>query len=367
MHQPTAAPRAYYPALDILRGLAIIIVVLYHNFDNVPFFRFGWLGVDLFFALSGFLITDLLLKSRDSQYYFRNFYIRRFLRIFPLYYLVLALFFTLSPILFSEKGPETTFTYYDENKVWFWSHFQNWLLVHKGPAPVPFLSHFWSLAIEEQFYLFWPLLLFFIKKLNVLRNVIIGLIATAIIIRITTWMASPHEVEAFYCSTFTRMDSLLMGCLLAVHMKQGFEVPKWLIKTITAGFICLIAASLLLFGNLRQDNLLFPTIGYSLTAAFFTCMLYVLLKKEESLVNILSKMKPLSFIGRISYGMYVYHIPIYLVLGALLSEPLKLQIGSNALTALIISALSVILTIAASAASFYIVERPILNLKKHFP
>ena len=78
-------------------------------------------------------------------------------------------------------------------------------------------------------------------------------------------------------------------------------------------------------------------------------------------------MKPLSFLGRISYGMYVYHIPIYLVLGSLLSEPLALQIGSNALTALIISALSVILTIAASAASFYIVERPILNLKKHFP
>ncbi len=364
---PQTATRAYYPALDVLRGLAISIVVFYHNFGSISFFRFGWMGVDLFFVLSGFLITDLLLKSRENKFYFRNFYIRRVLRIFPLYYLVLLGFFILSPVLFSQKGPDTTFSYYNENKLWYWSYFQNWLMVHKGPAPVPFLSHFWSLAVEEQFYIFWPIMIFFIKKLQNLKKVILGLIVFALIIRIFTWMSNPHEVEVFYCSTITRMDSLLMGCFLAVHLKQGKEIPAHMIKITTLSFITLIISSLAIFGNVRQDNLLFPTVGYSISAAFFSSLLYLLIRHETYLLPWLKHLKALSFIGKISYGMYVYHIPIYLILSYLLSQILDNYATSLFNHALFVSFLSLALTIIASTISFYLLEKPILNLKKHFP
>jgi peptidoglycan/LPS O-acetylase OafA/YrhL len=325
------------------------------------------MGVDLFFVLSGFLITDLLLKSRETKFYFRNFYIRRVLRIFPLYYLVLLAFFIFSPILFSEKGPNTTFSYYNENKMWFWSYFQNWLMVHKGPAPVPFLSHFWSLAVEEQFYIFWPVLIFFIKNLETLKKVILVLIGLALTIRICMWIAHPHEVEVFYCNTLTRMDSLLVGCFLAVHLKQGKEISVNLIKTILLSFITLIVASLAIFGNVRQDNLLFPTIGYSISAAFFGCVLYLLIRHETYLLPWLKHLKALSFIGKISYGMYVYHIPIYLILNYLLSLTLDERSTSFLGHALVVSFLSLLLTIIASTISFYFLEKPILNLKKHFP
>ena len=149
--------RTYYPALDVLRGIAIILVFFYHTFHFIPFFEFGWMGVDLFFVLSGFLITDLLLVTQKNKNFFRNFYIRRFLRIFPLYYLVLTVFLVLSPYFFSQQNLNE-YTYYNQNQFWFWAQLQNWLFVTKGLGNSPYLSHLWSLAIEEQFYLFWPLL-----------------------------------------------------------------------------------------------------------------------------------------------------------------------------------------------------------------
>ena len=365
--QSAIAPRQYYPTLDILRGLAISIVVFYHNFRTVSFFRFGWMGVDLFFVLSGFLITDILLKTRETRFYFRNFYIRRVLRIFPLYYLVLFLFFTLSPILFKQQGSNTVFSYYQSNSTWYWTYFQNWLMVKKGPPPVPFLSHFWSLAIEEQFYLLWPFMIFFIKNTKTIKRIIAGLILLAIITRLTVWIMYPHEVEKFYCSTFTRMDSLLMGCFLAVHIREGNEISMKLVKGVITCFGMLRVGSLLVFGNLRQDNLLFPTVGYSLTAAFFTSLVYLVLRYENAIMGWVKHLSALRFAGKISYGMYVYHIPIYLVLCNLLSKAIADTSQSLIGNRLFVSGLSVLLTVAASTISFYLLERPILNLKKHFP
>lgn len=364
---PQTAQRAYYPALDILRGVAILAVVFYHNFDSISFFRFGWMGVDLFFVLSGFLITELLLSSLNNRYYFRNFFVRRMLRIFPLYYLVLLLFFVLSPILFSQKGPQSTFAYYNDNELWFWTYFQNWLMVVKGPAPVPFLSHFWSLAIEEQFYLFWPLIIFLIRKLGTLRKVIFVLIAISIVVRVTTWLLNPNQVETYYCNTLTRMDSLLMGSLLAVHLREGKEIAHHWIKLVFSAYFLLISASIFLFGNVSQDNALFPTVGYTLSALFFSCILYLFIKIKWDVQHWLMKLNALRFIGKISYGIYVYHIPIYLVLCSLLSEKTNHLFENGLHHTLFLSTTSLLLTIIVSALSYYLIEKPILNLKKHFP
>jgi peptidoglycan/LPS O-acetylase OafA/YrhL len=184
---------------------------------------------------------------------------------------------------------------------------------------------------------------------------------------LAVWLSFPHEVEKFYCSTFTRMDSLLMGCLLAVHLREGKEIPLRLIKIVVASFVALIILSLSIFGNVRQDNLLFPTVGYSLAAAFFTSLVYLVLRNEALVLGWLHHLNVLRFAGKISYGMYVFHIPIYLVLCNLLSRVLTGASQSVFGGPLVVSSLSVLLTIIASTISFYAVERPILSLKKHFP
>lgn len=364
---PLTAQKAYYPALDILRGIAILSVVFYHNFDFISFFRFGWMGVDLFFVLSGFLITNLLLFSVDNKFYFRNFYIRRVLRIFPLYYLVLFLFFTLSPIYFSQKNPESTFAYYNENKAWFWGYFQNWLMVRNGPAPVPYLTHFWSLGVEEQFYLFWPLVLFCFRKLNQLKKVTLGMILFAILYRQIIWSLHSQEVETYYCNTFTRMDTLLLGSLLAIHLKQGKRISQAAIKTSFLAFGLLVASSLLFYGNLQRDNSLFATIGYTVSGCFFTSLLYLVIQYGEQLKSGLRRLSALSFLGKISYGIYVYHVPIYLVLATQFSSVMGEFVSNKEDTPLLISITSLVATILASTVSFYIFEKPILKLKKHFP
>ncbi len=142
--------RPYYPALDGLRGLAILLVVVYHNFGFINYFFFGWLGVDLFFVLSGFLITDILLRSRDRKEGLSHFYIRRVLRIFPLYYLALLLFLVILPGLGFFRS---TLQYYVDNQFWLWTYLQNWLYMIKPTGETHIIHHLWSLVVEEQVYI----------------------------------------------------------------------------------------------------------------------------------------------------------------------------------------------------------------------
>jgi peptidoglycan/LPS O-acetylase OafA/YrhL len=223
------------------------------------------------------------------------------------------------------------------------------------------------LAVEEQFYIFWPVLIFLFKKYGQLKKIIIGLIGIALVFRYFMWMQYPHEVEVFYCNTITRMDSLLMGSLLAVHLKEGKTISMNFIRGSIACFVALIAASLILFGNIKQDNALFPTIGYTISAIFFTSLLYVILKTEFNPLGRIRHLKILSYLGKISYGIYVFHIPIYLILSTQLTKIFATSFPPRIDEALMISGISVLLTIGLASISFYLIERPILRLKKHFP
>src|SRR5687767_13351351 len=121
---PKNQTSARNPALDGLRGLAILLVVTFHNFGFIDEFIFGWLGVDLFFVLSGFLITGILLKTVGAPHYLRNFFARRILRIFPLYYLSLIIFLVILPLVGIYKNE---LAYYTQHQWWLWLYLQNWL------------------------------------------------------------------------------------------------------------------------------------------------------------------------------------------------------------------------------------------------
>ncbi len=147
--------KGHVNALDGLRGIAIILVLFFHcsRFEFLPvraISAFGWTGVDLFFVLSGFLITGILIDTKGKEGFYKNFFMKRVLRIFPLYYLTLCIFFIPSFFFHFELTE-----YYITHQIYFWTYTQNLLFAFDGwPENARFLNHFWSLAIEEQFYIF---------------------------------------------------------------------------------------------------------------------------------------------------------------------------------------------------------------------
>src|SRR5437588_9009399 len=163
----------YIPALDGLRGLAILLVMGYHFGQDAdgggtalgpflsPVFGVGYHGVDLFFVLSGFLITGILLDMKDRPRYFRNFYIRRILRIFPLYYAVLFCLLVLLPLLVTP--PVFPFAEAQRRQAWLWLYASNIYHAWTGHWRLTGFSHLWSLAVEEHFYLIWPVVIFFCR------------------------------------------------------------------------------------------------------------------------------------------------------------------------------------------------------------
>ncbi len=243
----------FIPALDGLRGIAIILVLLHHFtyyrptagvdalIGNVVFF--GWTGVDLFFVLSGFLITGILLDTRDSERYFTTFYARRILRIFPLYYLVLFLAFVVLP-----KFPAVHPVLVGQDDLppqWpYWLYLTNVLIADRGWVH-GWVDVAWSLAIEEHFYLVWPLVIWLCppRLVAVLCAVIILAEPAARVFA----RAAMVESLPIYVLTWFRLDGLAMGALLALAQRRGLlpSLDRWAPAVVIAGVAGIIAVTIL--------------------------------------------------------------------------------------------------------------------------
>src|SRR5579884_1024639 len=208
------------PGLDALRGVAILVVMLHHSVQIVPLPRLqnvaaaGWLGVDLFFVLSGFLITGILLDARDDRRYFRNFYMRRVLRIFPLYYGVLA-----ANLLLVLTLPHLH--RFLHLHAWLWTYTTNIKIAIANEYPFAIgrmrLDHFWTLAVEEHFYLLWPLLVWALNRRALAVVCCLILVASPLL----RWaISTPGHMVAPYVLTPCRMDSLAAGALGAILARR---------------------------------------------------------------------------------------------------------------------------------------------------
>ncbi|MBK5272301.1 MAG: acyltransferase [Bacteroidia bacterium] len=359
--KPVSSQKQYYPALDGLRGIAILLVVFLHNFGFMNLFFFGWLGVDLFFVLSGFLITDILLNTVGQPNFLRNFYMRRVLRIFPLYYFALILCLFILPAF---PDLHLNVKYYQDNQFWQWTYLQNWLYIFKQPFGTKMLLHTWSLAVEEQFYLIWPAIILLIKKPKILLLIVISLLIIVGISRFLLW--SYHIKDLAYSSlyTFTRIDGLCIGSMLVLVMRiyPGF------IKKYTAAIVLLMAV--INFGFYfvnNQHSLTLPYlafVGYTTFAVLFGLLLYEAAIGQSKIIQILFNNRFLKFFGKISYGLYVYHWPVYILLFSFFQKWLVKSFDfNNSIAEMISSIIVTLLALAISVVSYYSLERYFLRLK----
>jgi len=376
----------HIPALDGLRGLAILWVI-FHNgaLDSALntqqlsgkilalISSTGWLGVQLFFVLSGFLITGILLdaKKRRASNLFRNFYMRRALRIFPIYYLFLGICFFAAAYL---NNPPSWLSNAYEYKWWHIFYLNNWILPFSNIG----LSHLWSLAIEEQFYLFWPIVILLTPN-RFIYHVCGSLIITSLLYRVTiTSIDIEFAKLGAYVPTIARVDALAIGSLLALMVrghKLQFHRQKYINYTL------LISSSYLIYILLTQHNIARVTEGLynlnqTMSALFFASMVYYATKFEskKKLYNLylwLLETQALRSIGKYSYAMYLFHWPISLVLHEHISFKLLQSVDyydENILIVLFLVDMLVVISISYIAAwfSWMLVESKFLNLKRHY-
>lgn len=373
-----ATPSDHRPALDGVRGIAILTVFLFDclkmpsggaiHFLLRKISTAGWTGVDLFFVLSGFLITGILIDSRRQPGYLSSFFIRRSLRIFPLYFLSLWTAFVFLP-QFSEFWPAARpvaapMAELGVHQLWFWTYTQNWLFAFQGNWPtVNYLNHFWSLAVEEQFYLIWPFVVGWLSPRR-LAWTCWGCVAVALGLRIGMWSLGMPSV-ALYVTTLTRMDSLCLGALFAMGMRSPVWYPRltrWVVPTILV-LVLLIAGVDLVWPLLQTETCGSQTIGHLLLGVLFGSFVFLAasLRPQQWTARLLSQ-RWLTLPGQFSYAMYVIHRPIYKLL--LMWD---WSFFPEAWRPLVIFVATLFTTLAAAGLTWKFIEKQFLLLKAYFP
>lgn len=336
------------PALDGLRGIAFLLVFVHdygaggvHDASRLVrvlanMCAFGWSGVDLFFVLSGFLITGILYDTRHDPGYYKTFYARRALRILPVYYLFAAVLFVMG-------------------HNWRWGHlaflfYVGYPAAYLWPSLIEIplrITHLWSLQLEEQFYLLWPGI---VKNLRNPLTVCLLAIAAAPVVRML-FVVGGYDSWA-YGFLPCRMDSVAVGAAIALLMRMGWKdrlhrwAPLWLLVSSAA-----LAILFLLRHTTNHFDPVVLTIGFTFSGSAYGALLLLALAHEK-----IFALPVLRMFGRYSYGLYLFHFPL-----AALFEPLKHRLW------IFYVPFCLLVNLAIAAASFHFFEQPILRLKKYFP
>jgi peptidoglycan/LPS O-acetylase OafA/YrhL len=345
--------KGHIPTLDGLRAIAVLLVLWQHLPYGVTHWRLdalrgligpGSLGVDIFFVLSGFLITRILLADKQSGAPLWHFLARRALRIFPIYYLTLGVVYLVS------RRPDVIWS------ATYLSNFHQSFNFDPGP-----LRTTWSLAVEEHFYLFWPLVVYRMSVRNSRRIAMGVLIPGAILCSVAAiQLLEPMQAGALvYRGTMFRMASLALGALLAYDEVWVRRSSLRAIFTGTAAL--LIGSAVIALGRTTAMQHWYPVIrlaGYA-AVSVGTVMIVISLNDCGRLFGWLLSNPPLRYVGRISYGLYLFHYPIYFVLGLHLPRDVYTQ-------TLMVSVWAVALTFLVASASWFLIESPILRFKSLF-
>lgn len=346
----------YIKQLDSVRAIAALLVVICHWLpaDNiVNSIPLGFIGVNIFFVLSGFLISKILFENRKSAevsgtnrlFVFKNFYVRRAFRIFPVYYLVILLIIVFHNFFQAgiTRGELLHSLIYTSN--FYVYKIQDWPVV---------TGHFWSLAVEEQFYLLWPLIILFVGKKYILHAVV-AFIATGMFSE--TFAVNEYD----YTPTYTCLGAFGFGGLLAFILVYN---PALLGKACRLLNIVAILSLVFLVWQMKFTPHIF--LQRSAVSLITLWMLsHIVYKGPANYFSFILNSKPLLFLGKMSYGIYLYHYPMFALKG-FTSPWLHLPISSQA-NLYITLAINFCLLLTVAWASWTFVEKPILSLKKYFP
>jgi peptidoglycan/LPS O-acetylase OafA/YrhL len=368
MNSASSKSQTYMPQLDALRFFAVLGVMIHHNWapKNLPWLlgdlSFGALGVRLFFVLSGFLITGILLDCRNTaekegmppMFFIRQFYARRFLRIFPIYYL------TVIVALLADIP--------DARQIW------GWLITYSTNIYITItnewvgrVGHFWTLAVEEQFYLFWPWIILFVPRKRLLP-ILLFFISLGPIYRAFAYKMYPFNIWEgdFKAGTFTlgALDSLVIGAILALLWNSN--IPKQVLQryltrlVLPIGLISFTICLLLYHYKIKPS--LFFVVGDFSTALMFAWLVGSAGVGFKGAAGRILELPVLVYLGKITYGIYVYHnltplilVPVFESMGIALRVP-----------SLLAFVLSSLLTILIAIPSWHFMELPINSLKRHF-
>jgi peptidoglycan/LPS O-acetylase OafA/YrhL len=355
------------PELDGLRGISILLVLVYHMWSYrgdsalgavITAFAFqGWVGVDVFFVLSGFLITRILLAKRDSPRYYASFYIRRSLRIFPLYYAVLVLLTVVGLMApsFGVQLPEPTPD--QTGRIWLnYLYLSNFALAFLGSNAIP-LDISWSLAVEEQFYLVYP---FVVRRLRraTLERALWATVLLAIPLRALSYWYFPHNHLGPYALPYCRMDSLAMGCLVALVLDGS---PGRSTRAFAGAALPLVVGAYGLAMVATRTEPLFAILGYSVTAAAAASVLLKLQLGGWVRFRRMLQHPWLVGVGRVSYGIYLLHLFVRAAVSRIpwLSTEATFHVWGAALR----TAIAIALSVGVAACSWLLFERRFLRLK----
>lgn len=364
-----AAPSSsegWYPGLDGVRGIAIFLVFTVHYVPRLLGYV-GWTGVIVFFVLSGFLITGGLYDNRNELHRFRNFYVRRTLRIFPLFYFIWLCIF-VTAFFFHERWRPLL--------VLWPTYLGNYARFIAGTSAVDRIwtsrfafeiGHFWSLAVEEQFYLLWPLVVFKVNDRRRLIRICIGVIIFVLLLRwLLVLTLSPHLIELglLYRMTFSQADAFLLGGLLALLMRGPAEaaVVRSGEKVLGIALLALVAAWLFNGGMhlqpIAENSRWVGAYGFTLLDLVAAGMILSSVQRSGLLFRFFS-FGPLRVLGRYSYGFYVYHVILYQPLVGFVLNRWRVPHA-------LLFTVDFFIILCVSALSYHILEMPFLRLKKRF-
>lgn len=352
------AGRARVAELDGLRGLAILPVLVFHLTATLRmplwlayFTQAGWLGVDLFFVLSGYLITGILVDTAGREDYYKRFITRRVCRIFPLYYAVLGIALCL------DYGPwPIRWDGFRHFGGWWYTVFLgNFPVFHQNQWPTPAMTPMWSLQVEEQFYLTFPLLVAVLPR-SVLRGLLTAALLIAPLVRLGLHIVMPTNIAGAYVLAPCRMDSLAMGALIAIAVRDFPQrlQARWIAPvTAAAGlgvvYICRVYGPTPWAVQMR-------IAGYSLADLFFAGLLILVIAQRRAGLLRIFQTRWLVWTGTISYGLYLLHGPAN---GVVRKVVPAFGISPDSVVE---SAIGLVAAFGAAWASAVFFERPILRL-----
>jgi peptidoglycan/LPS O-acetylase OafA/YrhL len=359
-------------ALDGLRTIAIVLVVVYHSLNSMTgvtraqtqllrFTGLGWIGVDLFFILSGFLITGILLDVRSSRHALRNFYARRLLRIVPLYIAFLLFSLWIASALGTSSAAETAQLH--QTQLWYWSYSVNLLIaLHNWSGTTLPMVHLWSLAVEEQFYFLWSFAVLFLSPVTIKRAAL-GCIAAAELFRLLVILHGADGQVNFVLLP-ARMDALAAGAFLAC----AFRDPVLWERVLRARQALTLAALVLLLVTIVYRHTIDIQAPLEQLTVFpaLVALGLVAVSGAAAGVTWLSG-AAMRFVAKISYGMYVWHLVVMRLI--VTRSPLAQSATPAewwAHCALLVGG-TLLGTILVAVVSWHIVEQPFLKLKRFVP